>query len=212
MQQPIPDFDDHLKTYIDCINITVKWNEKIKEYEALKIETPQNIQDVIKRLNINSNFLIIASEFIAVGKSINYSDNFLYQMFFIKSIYRIVYETFNFMNVNGKCIFSVNNEKTNEIKEKIKLFRKKYSLEKIGKIRNKVAAHYTEDFNEHLNLMLEIDSKQTMIMYYEFIELQFEISNFVVLDFHNGTVSNEFKEYFKYVEEELIKIGTNKSS
>ena len=129
-------------------------------------------------------------------------------MFFIKSMYRIVYETFNFINVNGNFIFSVNNEKTTEIKEKIKQFRKKYSFEKIGKIRNKIAAHYTDDFNEHLNLMLEIDSKETIDMYYEFIELQFEISNFVVLDFHNGIVSSEIKEYFKFVEGELKKLAS----
>lgn len=210
MQQPIPDFDDHLITYIDCINITVKWNKKIKEYEALKIETPQNIKDILKKLNISSSFLIIASECVAIGKSINYSNNFLYQMFFIKSMYRIVYETFNFINVNGKFIFSIKNEKTNEINYKIKQFRKKYSIEKIGKIRNKIAAHYTDDFSEHINLMLEIDSKESMEMHYEFIELQFEVSNFVIHDFHNGKVSTEIKEYFKLVEKELMKIGSQK--
>lgn len=208
MQQPIPDFEKHFEIYIDCINITIEWNEKINEYEALKIETPQNMKDSIKRLNINSSFLIIASECVAIGKSINYSNNFLYQMFHLKSIYRIVYETFNFINVNGKFIFSEENDQTFEIREKLKRFRKKYNIEKIGEIRNEIAAHYTEDFSEHINLMLEIDSKETIEMYYEFIKLQFEISNFVILDFHTGIVNNEFKEYFKFVEQELKKIAT----
>ncbi|WP_298141380.1 hypothetical protein [Flavobacterium sp.] len=209
MQQPITDFEKHFEIYTQCIDITIDWNEKIKEYEAFKIETPQNIKDSIKRLNINSNFLIITSELATIGMSFNNSDSFLYKMFYIKSIYRIVYETFNFINDNGQFIFSEENEKTIEIKQKLKQFRRKYNIKEIGEIRNKIAAHYTEDFSVQISIMLKIDFESTMQMYFDFFQLKFEISNFVILDFYTATENNEFKEYFKFVEEELKKIAAN---
>jgi len=204
------EFDTNLKFFTDYLNLTVEINNKIRSCENLGMQTPDHIKSIINDLSISSNLLIIFSDCMVIAKAFNDSNVFLYQTFYVKSIYRIVCETFKLFDKYNKLLFenSDDNDSAKEIIQLQKEFRKQYNLESIRLIRNKIGSHYTENFIEHITHINNLDIKGALDMFYDFLNLINRISTYITMTRFPLDRSHEiFQSYFLDVEKYLIKIN-----
>lgn len=204
------EIDTNLKFFTDYLNLTIEINNKIRSYENLRMQTPDHIKSLINDLSISSNLLIIFSDCMIIAKAFNDSKMFLHQVFYVKSIYRIVNETFKLLTNYNKILFENSDEdsQAEEIIDLQKDFRKKYNLEKIRIIRNTVGSHYTSEFIEHITHIKNLDIKGALDMFYDFLNLISKISTYITMTRFPLESSNEiFQSYFHEVEKHLININ-----
>lgn len=203
--------NEFLIFYTDYLNLIVEVNNKVKNYEDLGIETPKEIKNILYHTNITANFLLIGSECITITQSFNLNSIFLYKIFYIKSIYRIVNETFNLFNKYGKYIFGDAENKIlkitpTELIEKINVFKANYNLDEIRRIRNKLSSHYTDDFIEHINLTTNLDVEKSIKMFHDFTEILVGYNSFIInKKLPIAVLKNILLDYFKYIDLELKK-------
>lgn len=192
------------------LNSTLELNDKIKSYETLGIETPTSIQETLIDINISANLVYVYTDCIAIAKSFNECNLFLYQLFFIKSIIRTVHEGFRIIKKYETRLFKkdLENDKIKEIIGLRKIFKKKFNLETIQENRNKVGSHYPEDFIEHYNTIKNIDAKLTLEMFYAFLNIITKINDYLIFErFSHAKLNQVFAPYFKDVEEKLTILG-----
>lgn len=193
--------------YTDYINLIVEYNQKIKSYEELNIKTPKEIEEFLESINISANFLVITSECVAIVQAFNNNKRFLYQIFFVKSIYKIVYETFILLQKYHEIILSNEDESLSETKEKISLFRKEYKIDEIAKIRNTVSSHYTPDFMEQITITKNLDMDKSFKMLEDFLTILVGLNNYLIHEKLSIELMNsKFSNYYSYVESELRKL------
>ena len=188
------------------LNLVLELNGKIESYENYGIETPTEIQEILTDLKISANLIFVFSDCIAIARSFNESNMYLYKVFFIKSIFRTIYEAFKIIDKYDSHLFKDSNhiKSVNEIIELRKTFKKKHNFKKMGEIRNKVGSHYPESFIEHHNTIINIDFGLTLQMFYDFLNLVNQISNYLSFErFPINETTETFALYFKDVEEKL---------
>ncbi|MVO08371.1 hypothetical protein GOQ30_04230 [Flavobacterium sp. TP390] len=211
----IAEFEKNLTLSTDYLNSTIELNDKIKSYEALGIKTPTIIQETLIDINISANLVYVYTDCIAIGKSFNTSNLFLYQLFFIKSIIRTVHEGFRIIKKYETRFFieDLENDKVKEVTNLRKVFKKKFNLEIIQENRNKIGSHYPEDFMEHYNTIKNIDVKLTLEMFFAFLLIITKINDYLIFErFSHAKLNQVFAPYFKDVEEKLTILGNQENS
>ncbi len=200
------DLDNILDDYIKYIDLFQKINYKISTYEKYGVETPENIKIIFKKWNAAANIIIINSECIAISNVYNISEKYLYKIFFSKCIFKVIHETFALLKNYNKILFK-NEEHPNEskiLKKTIKDFKKKYDENYIENVRNKTSSHYTEDFQEHIEVTKAINITKTGEMFIAFLVIMNELALYVVTYVIKIVQQlEEITEYFKYAEAKL---------
>ena len=88
------EIENFLTNNTNFLNITLQLNDRIESYEECGIETPKHIQEILTDLKICANLIFVSSDCATIAKSFNESEMYLYKAFYIKSIFRTVYESF----------------------------------------------------------------------------------------------------------------------
>lgn len=202
------EIENFLTNNTNFLNITLQLNDRIESYEECGIETPKHIQEILTDLKICANLIFVSSDCATIAKSFNESEMYLYKAFYIKSIFRTVYESFKIIEKYDAHLFknSAGNQTVNEIIQLRRNFKKKYDYKKIGEIRNKISSHYPENFIEHHNTIITIDFGLTLQMFYDFFDLITKISIYISSERFNE-MNKVFIDYYKDVEEKLKKLN-----
>lgn len=172
---------------------------KDKQYKEpqLLVSKFQNI------LKINNLLSIIFLDTITNCRDLILSqDNEWYNKYHGKQSYLLIYEFFEtykkhnigINNLISSDFVNLIDDQWKPLSDKIRLFKKEYKIEKIGKkIRNDIAAHLNPDFDSYNNTLNYLDRDEIIAMLSDFLELirKMQTFFFILIDLYSENLDSK---------------------
>ena len=154
-------------------------------------------------LKINNLLSIIFLDTITNCRDLILSqDNEWYNKYHGKQSYLLIYEFFEtykkhnigINNLISSDFVNLIDDQWKPLSDKIRLFKKEYKIEKIGKkIRNDIAAHLTPDFDSYNNTLNYLDRDEIIAMLSDFLELirKMQTFFFILIDLYSENLDSK---------------------
>lgn len=154
-------------------------------YDRNKFTKEENTY-IEKHIHLHILVTISYLDTLTIVKHLNESIMKWEFLYFLKSMYLNIYETFKAYDSHPNSItnyFKNDKEVINQfaqIDKKLKFFRKNYKLQgSIKNIRHSVAGHIDKDFNKYFGIVNNITTEKTIKTGMEFTEILNELMKFL---------------------------------
>lgn len=180
-------FDSIIKRSTEFLQTLLDLKDYIKniQYDKNDERKRKIVHDFRTLTDISLIFAICNCDLVICGKGLNNKSERWQQVFFIKNIYLIIYETINALNKYNlflkeqSKISPLLEESFIQINKALKQFKREYNYqEEIIKVRNKIAGHIHDDLEEYFQIITHFDNERSQFMALKFMYILAELQQF----------------------------------